>query len=281
MTNTENIIEDRHTHYEDLLREKLVNNILITWVIFGSLAFILTSFRAMEIGWSGRDLIYLIVLISITTMACFRRYISVEQKVAFIIFTKLSIGIIGTYTLGLFAGSIFYFPLVAVIIALFYSKRIIIAFVIPSLAFLLFVGIGFSSNYLNADLKIELLLRNHIHWAIYILTFAYFLLITSMTILNYREAIIQLLDNVNSQKNKIEESNQYLTSALNEIKTLKGTIPICSYCHSIRDDDGIWNKLEVYLSKNTNARLSHGICEECVPKVRAEVGLPEKPENHN
>lgn len=64
-----------------------------------------------------------------------------------------------------------------------------------------------------------------------------------------------------------------LQEALNEIKTLKGIIPICSYCHNIRDDEGAWSKIDAYISKHSDAEFSHGICPKCLPKARAEAGL--------
>jgi len=67
-----------------------------------------------------------------------------------------------------------------------------------------------------------------------------------------------------------------LQEALNEINVLKGIIPICSYCHSIRDDEGAWNRLEAYLSKHSDAEFSHGVCPTCLPKARSELGLDDK-----
>lgn len=64
--------------------------------------------------------------------------------------------------------------------------------------------------------------------------------------------------------------------ALKEIKTLQGIIPICSYCHNIRDVEGAWNRLEEYIAENSESEFSHGICPECVVKVRAKAGLKTK-----
>lgn len=74
---------------------------------------------------------------------------------------------------------------------------------------------------------------------------------------------------------KIAMRTKVLQQALAEIKTLRGIIPVCSYCHSIRNDEGAWDRFEAYLSKNSNAEFSHGICPTCVPKIRAEIGLPD------
>lgn len=59
---------------------------------------------------------------------------------------------------------------------------------------------------------------------------------------------------------------QKLQTALAEIKTLKGIVPICMHCNKIRDDAGYWNKLEKFISEHSEAQFSHGICEECLKK---------------
>ncbi|MCW8900244.1 MAG: PAS domain-containing protein [Gammaproteobacteria bacterium] len=68
-----------------------------------------------------------------------------------------------------------------------------------------------------------------------------------------------------------------LQEALKEIKVLKGIIPICSYCHNIRDDEGAWEMIEIYISKHSDAAFSHGICPDCLPKVMKDI----KAENKN
>ncbi|THB80770.1 MAG: hypothetical protein D3926_05480 [Desulfobacteraceae bacterium] len=55
-----------------------------------------------------------------------------------------------------------------------------------------------------------------------------------------------------------------LRGALNNIKTLKGLLPICSKCKKIRDDKGYWNNLETYIETHSDASFSHGICRECM-----------------
>jgi DNA-binding response OmpR family regulator len=65
---------------------------------------------------------------------------------------------------------------------------------------------------------------------------------------------------------KIEELRQ----ALDQIKTLRGIVPICMHCKKIRDDQGYWNQLELYVSDHTEAEFSHGICPECMPKLYPE-----------
>jgi ABC-type amino acid transport substrate-binding protein len=61
----------------------------------------------------------------------------------------------------------------------------------------------------------------------------------------------------------IDELNQ----AMDEIKTLKGIVPICSSCKKIRDDKGYWNRLEAFIEKHSEASFSHGICPDCSEKL--------------
>lgn len=67
-----------------------------------------------------------------------------------------------------------------------------------------------------------------------------------------------------------EKLIQQLQTALDEIKTLKGIIPICMHCKGIRDDKGSWNKLEKFITEHSEAQFSHGICEECLKKYYSE-----------
>lgn len=55
-----------------------------------------------------------------------------------------------------------------------------------------------------------------------------------------------------------------LQQALEEIKTLKGILPICMHCKKIRDDSGYWNQLETYIRKHSEVDFSHGICPDCM-----------------
>jgi len=51
-----------------------------------------------------------------------------------------------------------------------------------------------------------------------------------------------------------------LQKALSEVKTLRGFIPICANCKSIRDDQGYWDQIEAYIQKHSEAVFSHSIC---------------------
>ena len=58
-----------------------------------------------------------------------------------------------------------------------------------------------------------------------------------------------------------------LKTALAEVKTLSGLLPICAHCKKIRDDQGYWNQIEFYILEHSNASFTHGICPECSKKL--------------
>jgi|AntAceMinimDraft_9_1070365.scaffolds.fasta_scaffold44207_2 CheY-like chemotaxis protein len=62
-----------------------------------------------------------------------------------------------------------------------------------------------------------------------------------------------------------------LQDALDKIKTLRGLLPICSYCKKIRNDKGYWERVEDYIEKHTDVQFSHGICKECLKKISPET----------
>ncbi len=68
-----------------------------------------------------------------------------------------------------------------------------------------------------------------------------------------------------------EKLIQELQSALENVKTLQGLIPICANCKKIRDDKGFWNQVESYISQYTDAKFTHGICPECAKKLYEEL----------
>ena len=65
---------------------------------------------------------------------------------------------------------------------------------------------------------------------------------------------------------KIDKLNQ-------EIKTLKGILPICSSCKNIRDDKGYWNQIESYIKDHSDADFTHSICPECAKKLYPDLNI--------
>ena len=64
--------------------------------------------------------------------------------------------------------------------------------------------------------------------------------------------------------------NLELSQAMEEVGELKGLLPVCAWCHKVRDDRGYWGQLETYIEARTHASFTHGICPDCQAGVMAE-----------
>jgi CheY-like chemotaxis protein len=58
-----------------------------------------------------------------------------------------------------------------------------------------------------------------------------------------------------------------LQKALEDVRTLRGIIPICASCKKIRNDKGCWLAVEKYMSEHSEAQFSHGVCPDCMLKL--------------
>jgi AmiR/NasT family two-component response regulator len=65
---------------------------------------------------------------------------------------------------------------------------------------------------------------------------------------------------------ELRRLNKELELALDEVKRLRGILPICANCKKIRDDQGYWQQIETYIRDHSEADFSHGICPDCIKK---------------
>lgn len=70
---------------------------------------------------------------------------------------------------------------------------------------------------------------------------------------------------------RLAEVNQRLQTSLDEVRTLQGLLPICSWCRKVRDDEGLWTQIEQYVSSHTGAEFTHGMCPDCYERGLQEV----------
>ena len=57
----------------------------------------------------------------------------------------------------------------------------------------------------------------------------------------------------------------------NELHTLHGLLPICATCKKIRNKEGVWQRLETYVSKHSRAEFTHGLCPDCARELYPEA----------
>ena len=89
--------------------------------------------------------------------------------------------------------------------------------------------------------------------------------------LNELKARVQVGVRVVSLQARLAEKVTELQATLDNVRRLRGLLPICAYCKRIRDDSNYWQRVEVYVSEHTDATFTHGICPSCLEEAKAQL----------
>lgn len=200
-----------------LLQEKLINHLVLMWTGLSLIGIVLTSIRSLNIGWTTRDSIQVVVVIVMLSLALNRHKLSTYFKANILVTVNIVIGIVGAYTLGMLAASVFFFPMGAIILALLYSIRSVVIFAVLSVAYYCFIAASFSLHYLKLNTSADLLSTSLAHWGVYILAYIFFFTVSCVTILKYRRAMEQLIVNVDQQRGMLEDSYMKLEEKSREL----------------------------------------------------------------
>jgi PAS domain S-box-containing protein len=110
---------------------------------------------------------------------------------------------------------------------------------------------------------------------------------TEQQVIEINEQLHQAIARRREAEDEREKVIAKLQDALERVRTLSGLLPICSSCKRVRDDDGYWHQVEVYIRDRSEAEFSHGICPDCATKLYPElyptsdqdrsIGIQERP----
>ncbi len=118
--------------------------------------------------------------------------------------------------------------------------------------------------------------------------FVFALLILSTFIL--RRKVKQKTRNLQNALDNLHEKNAALTHEINEhkktrqkkekladeLKIISELVPICSHCKNIRNDNGYWEKIEIFMESRETIEFTHGICPECIAKLYPDLARSNK-----
>lgn len=71
-----------------------------------------------------------------------------------------------------------------------------------------------------------------------------------------------------TERKEIELAQANLISELQReatrVQHLPDIIPVCSFCHRIRDEQGQWHDMAAYFLRHFKLGMSHGVCKDCM-----------------
>lgn len=65
-------------------------------------------------------------------------------------------------------------------------------------------------------------------------------------------------------EDRVKSRTAELEKSIDDIKILKGIITICANCKDIRNGQGQWEPVEMYVERHSEVRFSHGLCNDCL-----------------
>jgi hypothetical protein len=132
----------------------------------------------------------------------------------------------------------------------------------PYLRAILLGLVAYAAGLLN-----DTLVDSGVSPGLYLSEYAYLALVAIMGV-----ALLNRYDDLHLE---IEQLNvgleRRVLEAVAEIKVLSGLIPICAGCKKVRRDGGYWQQVEEYISEHSDARFSHGMCQECMQRLYPEI----------
>lgn len=78
--------------------------------------------------------------------------------------------------------------------------------------------------------------------------------------------VVTLLSQLKLAYEKQKRMTCELRDSIDKTRILSGLIPICAWCKKIRTDSGYWQQVETYITENSEASFTHGMCPECKRK---------------
>lgn len=250
---------------ESRMIDRLIDRILILWAVLSCTSLLFSLTRALDIGWSHRDITQITIVSLNILVAIYREKYTTNQKALFLVMVNLVLGIIGILTLGMFAAGIFFLPVATVIIALLYPKQIVISFSVISILFMTYIAYGFAMGRLELPVSAEALLTNPRHWTFYVFCMGFFLFITCSTILSYRTIVQTLLTEIKTQRDQLEQlANSDPLTGLCSMHCFKERLKYC--CQQSQRYNTSFALLFVDLDdfKQINDTYGHDFGDECL-----------------
>ncbi len=242
------------------IQEVMLNKLIFLFGVFTLPMLSVSLFRFFTIGWKPVFSVHITVAAFFLLIAIFRKSILYHIKVSAVIVIFFLLAISSALNFGM-SGFLIGFLMLCVFLGIVFAGKKPAFIIYACAAVIIFViGVLNVKGMIIPKIDIETYRTFFSSWVTTLIGFTF---LTGISTLIVGE-IGHLL------ANKIEELKQVnheLQKANDEIKTLSGMLPICSYCKKVKGDKGYWNQIEEYISNHSEAIFSHSICNTCAKKV--------------
>lgn len=269
-------------------RERVFTTVFLTIVVIGVLAYLPNVVLAVKRGlWS----VLVAYVVFVVLVAALPRGISFALRASLGMLMLYAVGLTTLELGGLYGSGRLWLFFFSIMTCLFLGLRWGVAALTLNIA-----AIGYYL-WFGADRgeKWAALIGSASHETVWMVTGITFILLNAVAIISLA-ALIKALDltlqrskslqeKLDLERSQLAQSNRELEremgqrkeieiqrerlikelrTALDQVKTLHGLLPICSHCKRIRDDKGYWTLIEEYIGEHSEAEFTHSICPDCL-----------------
>ena len=287
------------------VRSKQVNAIYVASAIFGLPPLLASVYRTQHFGFQSVMYIQAGIYLLVLLMVVLRHRLSFQARTYTLLIFLFILGTGGLYTWGLLGMGIPFLMSCSVISTVLYGSRAGIFTTILGVLIVAIFGIAVTTGRHTFGFDVSLYAVNYSSWLLAIGGTALF---TSIIVVTSGQLYNSLMDSIRTLSRRtasLQETNEELekeiakrkeseaelryyeeqleemvdqrTKALQlavaNVNMLTGMLPICASCKNIRDDEGYWHQVEVYIRSHSEAEFSHGICPDCTTKLYPELFL--------
>jgi hypothetical protein len=289
------------------VRNQEVDAILVALTVVGLPALATSLYRATDVGWQTVMFFQIGLYLLVVGAAGFRRRLSFRVRVLFVLAAFFSLGVSSVLTWGLIGPGILGFMACSIIATALFGSRSGILITILGMSVVTGVGIAVYLGIYSYGFDIQVYAAAPSTWLHTIFAISLYMsivivssgrvytsLVDSIRALSARSITLQHINTeleqeitkrkqvemqLRAHEEQLEETvarrTNELQIALANVKTLKGLLPICASCKKIRDDEGYWHQVEVYIRSRSDVEFSHGICPGCVQTLYPEYATDE------
>jgi hypothetical protein len=289
----------------DEVRSKQVNAIYLASAIFGLPPLLASIYRTQHFGFQTVMYVQVGIYLLVLLMVGLRHRLSFQVRTYTLLSFLFVLGTGGLYTWGLLGMGIPFLMSCCVISTVLYGSRAGIFTTLLGVLIIAIFGLLVTGGNHAFGFDVSLYAVSYSSWLLAIGGTALFTSIIVITSGQLYSSLMASIRALSKRTASLQETNQELEKeiarrkeseaelryyeeqleemvdrrtkelqlALANVKMLTGMLPICASCKNIRDDEGYWHQVEVYIRSHSEAEFSHGICPDCTTKLYPELHL--------
>ncbi|WP_154223179.1 GGDEF domain-containing protein [Marinicella rhabdoformis] len=192
---------------ESVLFQDLINKSVMSWLVFSSMGLLMVFLRSEITGWGVRETIQAVLWIATLFLGVFKDKLTVRFKAGSMAMMLGVLALLGVYTLGVFAASMHFIPLIGILLLLFFPSVIAEKYYLIILFFMSIAGLLFVSMWIEPSFDANLLISSWEHWVIVMMCFIFFIYFTTSALLLYKKRLVSLLTHLEAQNRRLKDTS--------------------------------------------------------------------------